>query len=301
MAQSGTGWQLLRRSPSPIPKSRNDLRPPRETGWYTHRGLLRQVAHDAHICGVGQEEVPVPRPLPPRAAGEGVPQLETPPAPLARPLPPGAAGEGVPQLETPPAPLARPLSELSAGIERERRWRAGISSRTPSPAAPGGRGRGRQAWVRRVSSRTPSPAAPGGRGRLLQFRLRPQKILNGVGCRPAPGASGRSSHALRFSGSARSPTSAASTGTLTGAGNYPLMHPILLRRLHEGAEECRFAARAFFGTFVQPSPAASIPCDHSLRPPQPPEQKEPARPAFGEPIPNPNTRVQNARPVVLGD
>jgi hypothetical protein len=74
----------------------------------------------------------------------------------------------------------------------------------------------------------------------------------GVPTRAALGAPGRSSHALSVSGSARSPTSKASTGTLTGGvGNYPLMHPVLeLRRLHErfeGSEDCRFAAHAFFG------------------------------------------------------
>jgi hypothetical protein len=123
-----------------------------------------------------------------------------------------------------------------------------------------------------------------------------------VPTRAAPAAPGRSSPALSFSRSARSPTSQDSIGTLTGAGNYPLMHPVLeLRRLHEdgeGVEDCRFAARAIFDTFVQPSRAASIPCDHSLRPPQPPEPQEPARPPFGEPIPIPKTPVKHAPSVV---
>ena len=81
-----------------------------------------------------------------------------------------------------------------------------------------------------------------------------------------------------------------------GSGELPTHAPVLeLRRLHEGAEgaeDCRFAARAIFGRFVQSSRAASMPCDNSLQPPQPPEQKGPARPAFGEPIPNQNTPVQ---------
>ncbi len=52
----------------------------------------------------------------------------------------------------------------------------------------------------------------------------------------------------------------ASTGTLNGAGNYPLMHLVLeiIRRLHEGSEDCRFAGRAIFGTFVQSSRADSV-------------------------------------------
>jgi hypothetical protein len=38
MAQNGTGWQLFRRSPSPISKTRKNLAPNRETGWYScHR------------------------------------------------------------------------------------------------------------------------------------------------------------------------------------------------------------------------------------------------------------------------
>ncbi len=40
-------------------------------------------------------------------------------------------------------------------------------------------------------------------------------------------------------------------------------------------------------------------CDHSLRPPQPPEQKEPAQPAFREQVQNHNTLVKNASPVFL--
>jgi hypothetical protein len=37
VAQTGTGWQLFRRSPSPISKARNGLASPGETGWYSRR------------------------------------------------------------------------------------------------------------------------------------------------------------------------------------------------------------------------------------------------------------------------
>jgi hypothetical protein len=88
-------------------------------------------------------------------------------------------------------------------------------------------------------------------------------------------------------------------------GAYPLMHPVLALqdRLHEDCTKMAKIARAAnlqsspsscnLRHFVQSSSAASMPCDHSLRPPQPTEPKEPTRPAFGEPIPNPNTRVKN--------
>ena len=95
------------------------------------------------------------------------------------------------------------------------------------------------------------------------------------------------------------PSGSPSTGTLKGAGNHPLMHPVLtwiskhadrrLRRLHEGSEDCRFAARAIFATFVQSSRAASMHCHHSLRPPQPRGQKRSAPPALRELIPNHTT------------
>ncbi len=62
-----------------------------------------------------------------------------------------------------------------------------------------------------------------------------------------------------------------------------------LRRLHEGSEDCRFAARAIFATFVQSSRAASMHCHHSLRPPQPRGQKQSAPPALRELIPNHTT------------
>ena len=74
-----------------------------------------------------------------------------------------------------------------------------------------------------------------------------------------------------------------------------------LRRLHEGAEgaeDCSFDVRAIFGTVVQSSPAAPTYCDRSLRPPQPRGQKEPARPALREPIPNRKTLVK--RQLALG-
>ncbi len=93
-----------------------------------------------------------------------------------------------------------------------------------------------------------------------------------------------------------------SIGTPTGAGYHPLMHPVLksdskhadrrLRRLHEGSEDCTRREPAIFATFVQSSRAASIYCDHSLRPPQPRGQKQSASPALREPIPNHTTLVK---------
>jgi hypothetical protein len=164
MAQSGTGWQLLRRSSSPISELRNDLAPFRKTR-----------RHSRHRRGFW-------------AIGSGVPER-------------GFAHHG----------------SLCGWAQSAAKWLHFPGSGAVSAPA-----------VFESSER---------------------------GCRRAPGAPGRSSHALRFSGSARSPASQASTRTLNGAGNYPLMHPILefIRRLHEGSEECRFAARAFFATFVQSS------------------------------------------------
>jgi hypothetical protein len=43
MAQSGTGWQHLRRSSSPISKLRNELASACETGWYSRRRRCRGV------------------------------------------------------------------------------------------------------------------------------------------------------------------------------------------------------------------------------------------------------------------
>jgi hypothetical protein len=136
MAQSGTGWQLLRRSSSPISELRNDLAPFRKTR-----------RHSRHRRGFW-------------AIGSGVPER-------------GFAHHG----------------SLCGWAHSVAKW----------PHFPGSGG-------------VYAPAA---------FESSER------GCRPAPGAPGRSSHALRFSGSARSPGSQASTGTLKGAGNDPLMHPVL--------------------------------------------------------------------------
>jgi hypothetical protein len=166
--------------------------------------------------------------------------------PLARPLPPCAAGEGVPEL----GGATRAACSLPVGtVGRNREGKALArrdSSRTPSPAARDGRGRGRQGvrtpGLAHEHLHLPHEAAGVGDSRSVCHRKKYLTAL-GEGCplqvcssppnggrRAAPGASGRSSHALRFSGSARSPTSPASTGTLKGAGNYPSMHPVLALR-----------------------------------------------------------------------
>ena len=109
-------------------------------------------------------------------------------------------------------------------------------------------------------------------------------------------------------GSARSPARKASTGTLKGAGNDPLI-PVLewIRSTRIGGfKNCTKVAKIAGSPRVQsslpscnlrerPSCIATTRYDrHNHR-----EQKEPARLAFREQIQNHNTLVKNALPVFL--
>jgi hypothetical protein len=92
-----------------------------------------------------------------------------------------------PSSETPPAPLARPLSELSAGIEREKRRRARFSSRTPSPAAHGGRSRGRQGAGTPGLAHLPHKAAGVGDSSSVCHRKKYLTAMGGGGDHTNPG------------------------------------------------------------------------------------------------------------------
>jgi len=198
MALNGTGWQHLRRSSSPISKSRNDLGPHRQTGWYSRQRRRRARSPGMALNDTGWQH-----------------------------LRHGSIPGNILHIGAEINSAVHCLKVFIPDLQARKR----LSTRVPnglvqSPSA--------MAWA--IDSGVPErsfahygslrglaqsaakwPHFPGSGGAAPAVFESSER-----GCRPVPGAPRRSSHALGFSRSARSPARKASKGTLNGAGNYTL-------------------------------------------------------------------------------